>query len=130
MIIGNLWSVPSTVRHWGPTERQQNTEFRFNGMYETAESYRDNVTSTRTFLAPTIGWEIRSSDNLAGSKRNTCSSRAPIDRGLVALGGGVAPIPIGRFLGDPTSKNGNTEWESHADLVARVQRHVHVAERF
>ncbi|MGC4098064.1 MAG: TonB-dependent receptor [Nitrospira sp.] len=104
MIIGNFGLYRPQFDIGGPLNASKTLTFRFNGMYETAESYRDNLTSTRTFLAPTIGWEIGPRTTLR-VEAEYLFSRAPVDRGLVALGGGVAPIPIGRFLGDPTRKN-------------------------
>ena len=97
-------------------------------MFESAGSYRDGVESTRTFIAPTIGWEIGPRTTLR-VEGEYLYSRAPIDRGLVAFGTGVAPIPISRFLGDPTRKLETNKWESHADPITRVQRHVYVAQR-
>lgn len=104
MLIGSYGLYRPQFDIGGPLNASKTLTFRFNGLFESAGSYRDGVESTRTFLAPTIGWEIgpRTTLRVEGEYLYT---RAPIDRGLVALGGGVAPIPISRFLGDPTLKN-------------------------
>lgn len=104
MLIGSYGLYRPQFDIGGPLNESKTLTFRFNGLFESAGSFRDGVESTRTFLAPTIGWEIgpRTTLRVEGEYLYT---RAPIDRGLVALGGGVAPIPISRFLGDPTRKN-------------------------
>ncbi len=100
MIIGNYGLYRPQFDIGGPLNASKTLTFRFNGMFESAGSYRDGVESRRTFIAPTIGWEIGPRTNLR-VEGEYLYSRAPIDRGLVAFGGGVAPIPISRFLGDP-----------------------------
>jgi iron complex outermembrane recepter protein len=72
-------------------------------MYESAESFREGVKTDRFFLAPTIGWEIgpRTTFRVEGEY---FFEKTPIDRGIVALGSGPAPIPIGTFLGDPSRR--------------------------
>jgi iron complex outermembrane recepter protein len=104
MIIGSYGLYRPTVDIGGPLNESKTVTYRFNGMYESAESYRDGVESKRIFLAPTLGWEIapRTTFRFEGEY---LYDKLPIDRGLVAIGNGVAPIPVSRFLGDPTRKN-------------------------
>jgi iron complex outermembrane receptor protein len=104
MIIGSYGLYRPTIDIGGPLNETKTLTYRFNGMYESAESYRDGVESKRIFLAPTFGWEIgpRTTFRFEGEY---LYDRAPIDRGLVAIGNGVAPIPSSRFLGDPTRKH-------------------------
>lgn len=103
MLIGSYGLYRPQFDIGGPLNESKTLTFRFNGLFESAGSFRDGVESTRTFLAPTIGWEIvpRTTLRVEGEYMYT---RTPIDRGLVAFGDGVAPIPISRFLGDPTRK--------------------------
>ena len=104
MIIGSYGLYRPTFDIGGPLNESKTLTYRFNGMYESAGSYRDGVDSKRIFLAPTFGWEIgpRTTFRFEGEY---LYDRLPIDRGLVAIGGSVAPIPVSRFLGDPTRKN-------------------------
>ena len=104
MLIGNYGLYRPQFDIGGPLNASKTLTFRFNGMFESAGSYRDGVESTRTFLAPTIGWEIGPRTTLR-FEGEYLYSRAPIDRGLVAIGSGVASIPVSRFLGDPTLRN-------------------------
>ena len=103
MIVGSYGLYRPTIDIGGPLNESKTLTYRFNGMYESAESYRDGVKSERIFLAPTFGWEMSSRTTLR-FEAEYMFNRAPIDRGLVAIGNGVAPIPVSRFLGDPSRK--------------------------
>jgi iron complex outermembrane recepter protein len=103
MILGNYDLYRPTIDIGGPLNESKTLTYRFNGLYESAGSYREGVRSERIFLAPTFGWELgpRTTFRFEGEY---LYDNIPIDRGLVAIGGGVAPIPVTRFLGDPTRK--------------------------
>lgn len=101
MLIGSYNLYRPQFDLGGPLNASKTLTFRFNGMFESANSYREGVESTRTFLAPTIGWEIGPRTTLR-FEGEYLYNRSPIDRGLTAFGGGVLPIPISTFLGDPT----------------------------
>jgi iron complex outermembrane receptor protein len=103
MIVGSYGLYRPTIDIGGPLNESKTLTYRFNGMYESAESYRDGVKTERIFLAPTFGWEMSSRTTLR-FEAEYMYDRAPIDRGLVAIGNGVAPIPVSRFLGDPSRK--------------------------
>lgn len=104
LLLGNYDLYRPQLDIGGPLNASKTLTYRFNGLYENAGSYREGVRSERIFLAPTFGWELgpRTTFRLEGEY---LYDNRPIDRGLVAIGGGVAPIPITRFLGDPTLKN-------------------------
>jgi len=103
MILGNYDLYRPQIDIGGPLNESKTLTYRFNGLYESAGSYREGVRSERIFLAPTFGWEAGPRTTFRFEGEYLYDNR-PIDRGLVAIGGGVAPIPIGRFLGDPTRK--------------------------
>ena len=104
MLIGSYGLYRPQIDIGGPLNDSKTLTYRFNGMYESAESYRDGVKSERIFIAPTFGWELSSRTTLR-LEGEYLYDKSPIDRGLVAIGNGVAPIPVSRFLGDPTRKN-------------------------
>lgn len=116
MIIGSYGLYRPTIDLGGPLNERKTLTYRFNGAYESAESYRDGVESKRIFLAPTLGWEIgpRTTFRFEGEY---LFDKSPIDRGLVAIGTGVAPIPISRFLGDPTRKNETSHGKATMTLL-------------
>ncbi len=103
MIVGSYGLYRPQIDIGGPLNESKTLTYRFNGMYESAESYRDGVKSQRIFLAPTFGWEMSSRTTLR-FEGEYLFDRSPIDRNLIAFGNGVAPIPISRFLGDPNRK--------------------------
>ncbi|WHZ22178.1 MAG: Ferrichrome-iron receptor [Nitrospira sp.] len=107
MIIGSYGLYRPTMDIGGPLNASKTLTYRFNGMYESAESYRDGVKTERFFLTPTFGWDLGSRTTFR-FEGEYLYDKSPIDRGLVAFGNGVAPIPIHRFLGDPT-RRGETQ---------------------
>ena len=104
MIIGSYGLYRPQFDIGGPLNASKTLTYRFNAMYESADSYRDGVKTNRIFLAPTIGWEAgpRTTFRFEGEY---FYDKSPIDRGLVAFDRGVAPIPITAFLGDPTRRS-------------------------
>lgn len=84
----------------GPLNESGSLTSRLNAVYESADSYRRGVHTERFFIAPTIGWKLSSQTSLRW-EGEYMHNKFPIDRGIVALGNGPAPIPIGTFLGDP-----------------------------
>lgn len=104
MIIGSYGLYRPQIDMGGPLNDSKSLTYRFNGMYESAGSYRDGVHTNRIFLAPTLGWDAgpRTTFRLEGEY---FYDKSPIDRGLIAIDRGVAPIPITSFLGDPTKKS-------------------------
>jgi iron complex outermembrane receptor protein len=88
----------------GPLNDSKTLTYRFNGVYENAESYRQGVKTERVFLAPTFGWEASPRDTFR-LELEYLYDRSPIDRGIVAVGDGPANIPVSRFLGDPTKQD-------------------------
>lgn len=103
MIFGSYNLYRPTMDIGGPLNESKTLTYRFNGLYESAQSYREGVKSDRIFLAPTFGWEI-SSKTTFRFEGEYLYDKSPIDRGLVAVGSGPANIPIGRFLGDPSRR--------------------------
>ena len=104
LLFGNYDLYRPTIDIGGPLNESKTLTYRFNGLYENAGSYREGVRSERIFLAPTFGWELGPRTTFRFDAEYLYDN-SPIDRGLVAIGGGVAPIPVTRFLGDPTRKH-------------------------
>ena len=119
MIVGSYGLYRPQIDIGGPLNESKTVTYRFNGMYESAESYRDGVKSERIFLAPTFGWDISSRTNIR-FEGEYLYDKSPIDRGLVAIGNGVAPIPVSRFLGDPTRKNETQNGKATLTLLHEI----------
>ncbi|ALA57335.1 TonB-dependent siderophore receptor [Nitrospira moscoviensis] len=104
MIFGSYNLYRPTVDFSGPLTRDKSLLYRFNGAYEHAHSFRDLVVSERFFAAPTFLWQLGTRTSLLFEGEFLYDTR-PIDRGLLAVGTGVADIPVSRFLGDPSRRN-------------------------
>lgn len=100
LVFGSYGLYRPTMDIGGPLNESGSITYRMNAVYESAQSYRQGVKTERVFVAPTIGWapDARTSLRLDGEY---LYDKSPIDRGLVAVGNGPAPISIGTFLGDP-----------------------------
>lgn len=103
IIFGNYNLYRPTVDIGGPLNESKTLTYRFNGAFESAQSFREGVKSDRIFLAPTIGWEIGPRTYLR-FEGEYLHDRSPIDRGLVAVGRRPADISINSFLGDPNRR--------------------------
>lgn len=76
---------------------------RVNAAYQDWDSFRDFFTrSRRQYVAPVLGWQPNASTKVVVELERV-DQTLPFDRGLVALGTGVADIPIGRYLGEAFS---------------------------
>lgn len=104
IIFGNYNLYRPTVDIGGPLNESKTFTYRFNGAFESAQSFREGVKSDRIFLAPTIGWEIGARTYLR-FEGEYLHDRSPIDRGLVAVGRRPADISINSFLGDPNRRS-------------------------
>jgi iron complex outermembrane recepter protein len=84
----------------GPLNKSKTLLYRLNAAYDRADTFRDFNERERVFVAPVVTWTIaeRTSLSLDGELMRGSSL---IDRGLIAVGSGVAPVPLSRYLGDP-----------------------------
>ena len=76
---------------------------RLNAAYQDWDSFRDFFKrSRRAFVAPVLGWEPSASTRVLVDFEYV-DQELPFDRGLVALGTGVAAVPISRYFGEAFS---------------------------
>ncbi len=104
LTVGSFNTYRPTVDVSGLLNPEGSLKYRVNAAYENAGSFRDGVNTNRIFIAPVLSWDISPKTNLT-FEVEYAKSQQPIDRGIVALGTGVANIPISRFLGDPKRQN-------------------------
>lgn len=111
MNFGSYGFYRPSIDIGGPLNESGSLTSRLNAAYESADSYRNGVHTERFFIAPIIGWKLSSQTSLR-LEGEYMHNQFPIDRGLVALGNGPAPVPMGTFLGDPrrnsTTHQGST----------------------
>lgn len=74
--------------------------YRFNGAYERNQTFRDFNERERFFAAPALTFVLGDKTSL-NFEAEALKGTGLIDRGVIAVGTGVAPISIRTFLGDP-----------------------------
>ncbi|MGQ0793837.1 MAG: TonB-dependent siderophore receptor [Deltaproteobacteria bacterium] len=94
---------------------------RLSASYEDSGSFRDFIGSKRWLIAPVLAWEIRPGSTLT-LEGEYLDIAEPFDSGLVAVGGGLADIPLSRNLAEPSdrdeSRRGILEATLETDLGA------------
>lgn len=82
-----------------------NDLYRLNALYERRDSFRDFDTDIeRIFVAPTFSFPLGERTDFR-LDLEYLNDRRPFDRGLVAIGEGVADLPFDRVLGEPDDFN-------------------------
>lgn len=74
--------------------------YRFNGAYEKNDTFRDFNKRERFFAAPALTFVLSDKTSL-NFEAEALKGTGLIDRGVIAVGTGVAPISIRTYLGDP-----------------------------
>ncbi len=74
--------------------------YRFNGAYERSKTFRNFNERERFFAAPALTFVLSDKTSL-NFEAEALKGTSLIDRGLIAVGTGVAPISIRTYLGDP-----------------------------
>ncbi|MFM4651132.1 TonB-dependent receptor [Aeromonas bivalvium] len=80
-------------------EAGERVQLRLNLAQEDKESFRDEVTSKRTLLAPSVNWEISDSLNWLVQYERNEHDRTP-DRGIPGVDGRPADVPIESVYSD------------------------------
>lgn len=74
--------------------------YRLNFAAESKEGFRNEVESNRNFIAPALSWQL-GERTLLSYEAELLHSTAPLDRGVVAVGGKLGVMPDENFLGEP-----------------------------
>jgi iron complex outermembrane receptor protein len=96
--IGSFHTYRTAADLTGPIS--ENLAYRLNGAYQKGDSYRDTVTTERSFLSPSFIWLI-GDHTKASYELEASEQRVPFDRGVLAVNGVLGLIPNSRFLGEP-----------------------------
>ncbi len=99
---GSYGFTKTSVDATGPLTADKTWLYRFNASYLHSDSFRDFVTDEYYFIAPTISF--RPNDQFRANVDLQFMHRIFIDdtTGDVAIGNKPAPIPISRYLEDPS----------------------------
>ncbi|ULA62120.1 MAG: Ferrichrome-iron receptor [Nitrospira sp.] len=128
-IIGSYGLSRTMVDVTGPLDANKTVLFRINGAYENAGSFRDFVNSQRYFVAPVVTWNASNKTTLIVDGEYVHDHRTP-DLGFPALGRGLAPLPISRFLGEPFDTLKTEEWRGGAALIHQFNKDWRIESRF
>ena len=84
--------------------------FRFNGMYENSDSFRDSVGLERVGVNPTMSFSLSDRTKVTAAYEYLNDSRVA-DRGITSYQGRPAPVDRGTYYGNPD--------DSHVELGVR-----------
>ncbi len=92
--------------------------YRVSGLYQDAGTFRKpaDVGAERVEFIPSLSWQIGERTHL-WAQFNYLRSKVLFDRGLIALGDAVAPIPNSRFLGEPGDHLTNEQYGLTMELT-------------
>ncbi|MFJ3317103.1 TonB-dependent siderophore receptor [Herbaspirillum huttiense] len=93
--------------------------YRLNAAFEHKNSFRDNVSSDREFLAPAFTW-VLSDRTILNYEGEYLRQKAPLDRGIVAVNGNLGVLPVSRFLGEP--RDGDIKMQNTNHLLTLEHR--------
>ena len=97
---GSFGLVRPSIDLSGPLTADGELLYRLNSVYERSNGFRDfDQDIERVFVAPVLAWRPNERTDVTLEFEYLYDER-PFDRGLVAIGEGVADIPFDRVLGE------------------------------
>lgn len=117
--IGNFGLVRPSIDFSGPLNSDRSLLYRLNAVYESSDGFRNFEQGIeRVFISPVLSWKISDRTDLTLEFEYLDDTR-PRDRGIVAIGKGIADIPFDRFLGEPGDVNSSKEFNASYQLEHR-----------
>jgi iron complex outermembrane receptor protein len=99
--VGSFGFVRPTIDLSGPLTADKSVLYRLNAAFEGSDGFRDfDQNVQRYFIAPVVKWNINDATAIT-FEASYLNDERPFDRGLVAIGRGIADIPVTRILGEP-----------------------------
>ncbi|WP_416674513.1 TonB-dependent siderophore receptor [Egbenema bharatensis] len=96
----------------GPVSPELDVFYRLNLAYEHSDGFRDfDQDIDRIFVAPVLAIELSDRTRL-NLEFDYLRDERPFDRGVVAIGDGVADIPVERILGEPDDFRRTEAWSA------------------
>jgi iron complex outermembrane recepter protein len=98
---GNRDFISPSIDLSGPLTGDGSLLYRLNALYRQEASTQDYDTNfNRFFIAPTLAWQIGERTDLTVNLEYT-EDNDPYETGTVAIGDGIADIPLERVLNNP-----------------------------
>ncbi|MBW4490252.1 MAG: TonB-dependent receptor [Trichocoleus desertorum ATA4-8-CV12] len=99
--VGSFGLFRPSVDLTGPVNDDGSVRYRVNAVFEGGGNFRDFDQDTeRFFVAPVLAWDIGDRTSVV-FEADYLRDQRPFDRGIVAIGEGIADIPYDRVLGHP-----------------------------
>ncbi|MBD2095656.1 TonB-dependent receptor [Trichocoleus sp. FACHB-591] len=99
--VGSFGLFRPSVDLTGPVNDDGSVRYRLNAVFEGGGNFRDFDQDTdRFFVAPVLAWDIGDRTSVV-FEADYLKDKRPFDRGIVAIGEGIADIPYDRVLGHP-----------------------------
>ncbi|MEH3087759.1 MAG: TonB-dependent siderophore receptor [Xylophilus ampelinus] len=86
--------------------------YRLSLAGEDNGSFRDQVRTRRTLVAPALTW-APGGGTVLNYEGEFVRYRTPFDRGIPAVAGRLGGVPISRFLGEPADGDSTMETQTH-----------------
>ena len=96
--VGSFDFYKPTFDVYGAVLGSEKVAYRINGSYEKANSFRDNVSSERIYVNPSLLWKIGKKTEVL-LEADYLKDNRTLDFGTVAINYALANIPRNRFLG-------------------------------
>ncbi|MEH1845502.1 MAG: TonB-dependent receptor [Nostoc sp.] len=97
---GSFGLVRPTLDLSGPLNSERTLLYRLNAVYQHGGDFRDFDQEVERFsISPVLSWKINDRTTLTLEFEHLYEKR-PLDRGVVAIGRGIADIPYDRVLGE------------------------------
>lgn len=103
--VGSFGLFRPSVDLTGPVNDDGSVRYRVNAVFEGGGNFRDFDRDTdRLFVAPVLAWDIGDRTSVL-FEADYLKDNRPFDRGIVAIGNGIADIPYDRVLGHPDDES-------------------------
>ena len=104
IVAGSNSLMRQQVDLTGGLDTAKHFAYRLNAVHETADSFRDEVSSRRVAVAPAFQWSPQGGTTVVLDGEIVDIRQTP-DVGIPRQGNGpLAGVPIDRFLGEPTDR--------------------------
>ena len=118
---GSFGFYKPSVDIYGPVNKQKTVAFRINSSYQKAASFRDDVSSERYYINPSILAKLGSKTTLLLEADYLKDNRTP-DFGIGAQNYVIPNVPRSRFIGVPWGYNKVTQTSATATLTHQLNK--------
>lgn len=100
---GSFGFISPSLDITGPLDENGNLLYRLNALYEVEDGFRDYEQNVDRFvIAPSLTWNISDDTDVTFDFYYAEADR-PFDRGIPAIGDGIADIPYERLFQNPSA---------------------------